>query len=316
MTFLELVRFAMREAGITQTDPEPQSLSNLTGLTLKFKNWISDAWADVQIENDQTELRREWFYTTINPRFYFDLDEAGFVQPFPGQKIVGLYSGCSCEVTNVIIVNNGLWADGTAQGFIEFQNFSGQPLDLEPFAIDGTTDTCCRFIRWGDYKLDDQVEMGTSWISNLEDVWWDTLRISGKASDNTIVGERPLPFIDYPRFVQRYDLNQCTLGFPVIVTETPDNGTRIALYPPPDKPYTIGGYYYKNNGSLVDDTDTPSGLKSMYHPMIAWRAVMYYGQYMQQPSIIAEAQMRYAVFKKKLDREYELPVTLRPFRLY
>lgn len=317
MTFLELVQKAMSEAGITQTDAVPNSLQNLTGLAAKFKVWTHDAWEDVKIENDQDEFVRAWFSATVNPRFYFDLPSAGLEQVFAGDTLIGQYSGCTFVVTNIIVVNGGLWVDGTAQGQIEFSNATGVPMDSEPLLIQGTSNVGLRWIKWGDYRLDDQTEMGVNYISNLEDVWWQTLKIADNASNpSPNIQERALPFIDYSQWSQCFDVNVITLGTPRFVTETPDDGTRIAFFPPCDRPYRLSGYYYKTVPELIEDDDVPEGLKSLYHPMIAWRALRYYAEYEQQAGILAQATRRYLSFKKKLDRECELPVVMVPRRLY
>lgn len=279
---------------------------------------MRDAWDEIKIENDQNEFTKAWFQSTVNPRFYFDLDQIGMTECFAGDTLVGQFSGCTFDVTNVIIVNGGLWADGTAQGFIEFENAEGTlPSDSEPMLIEASGEDSCRFLQWGDYRLDSQTEMGSGYVANLQDVWWQSLKIASVASATSPQGEVPLPYLDYSGFLQRFDTNAQTLGQPQIVTETPDDGTRIFFWPPPDQPYRIRGYYYKNIDSLINDTDTPDGLKAIYHPMIAWRAVMYYGQYEGgNQAIVSEAKSRYVVYKKKLDREGTLPVVMRPVRLW
>jgi hypothetical protein len=314
VNYLELTQAVFREAGISQTDAVPQTLTNLTGLSLKIKNWVSQAWQDIQVENDGAEFVREWFSTTLNPRFYFDLDQAGLQQVFAGDTLVGDTSGCTLDVTKVIIVNNGIWADGTAQGFIEYENLEGNPVDCETLNVDSTGDPACRFIRWGDYKLDSLTEMGTGYVENLLDVWWESAIITD-ASDDPAIGETALPFLDYSQFLQRYETN-VSPGKPILITETPDNGTRIFFYPPPDRPYRMRGYYFKTTPDLIEDTDEPQGFKSVYHPMIVWRALMYYGMYEQQPQIVEQAKARYAMYKKKLDREGNLPYVMVPRRLY
>jgi hypothetical protein len=143
-------------------------------------------------------------------------------------------------------------------------------------------------------------------------MWWDSLIIRRLSDDSS---EIPLGFINYSQFLQRYEVNQ-TPDFPVIATETPDGGTRIYLSPPPSEPVRIRGYYYKSLADLDSDEDEPVELKRLYHPMIAWRALMYYGQYNQQPQIEAQARTRYNLFKKKFDREGELPVVMVPVRLW
>ena len=316
MNFLDLVRFSINEAGISQTDAVPDTLDGVDGLVLHFKRWVQQAWEEIKIENDQGEFVTTWFQATLNPRFYFDLQSNSLSQVFAGDTLVGQYSGATMLVTNVIIINGGEWSDGTAQGQIEFVNCSGIPTPSEPLLIQASQLPACRFIRWGDYRLDDPDEMGVQCVTNLQDIWWKTLKISDVAADNFTTQQSPLIYQDFDDFNQRLDIRQ-TLGTPRLVTETPDDGTRLGFYPPLDRPYRIAGYYYKALPALIEDEDTPEGLKEFYHPMIAWRALGYYGEYEGgNPVIMGIAQKRYLLYKKKFDREGMQPVSFNYARLY
>lgn len=317
LTYLQLVQGALFEAGITQTTAEPQSLDNLTGMAQKFKRWVAQAWDDIRsLESNQAEFCRAWFQTTVNPRFYFDVTSSTWDEVFPGDVLVGSSSGCTLTVTAVRIVNNGLWADGTAQGLIDFENLTGSPEPSEDLVIESSGNTSCRFLQWGDYDLASETEMGEGYISNIEDIWWQSLKLSDVASTDYGITQRALPFLAYSQFVQNYDTNVITLGTPRIVTETPDDGMRIAFYPPPDRPYRLAGYYFTTDAGLVNDSDEPVGLKSLYHPMIIWKALMYYGEYEEQPGVLGRATQRYTAFKKRMDLEVEQPAIFVSKRLY
>lgn len=322
----------LREAGITQSVSEPQTLATLTGLSLKVKNWVAQAWEDFKLENDQSELTRDWFSTTVNPRVSFDIGFQTLRQPGIGDVLTGQTSGATISVVRTIITNGGSFGNRTAEGYIEFESLDGQPFPNEYFLgpiipspppLPGVPNPPAsrkgfRFLRFGDYKLDSQTEMGTGYISNLADVWWDTLVISDNPlyTANCTVRERSLQYVDFSRFSKNFDTNIQITSTPTLVTELPSDGARVFFYPPCDRPYLLSGYYYKKIPPLVLDTDVPVGLKDTYHPMIAWRALSYYGQYDIQPNVIQQAASRYQVFKKKFDREAELPVVLRPIKLY
>lgn len=316
MTFLELVQMALNEAGISQTDNLPTTLVGADGLVAHFAQWVQQAWDEIKIENDQGEFLTTWFQATLSPRFYFDTASPVSVPPLVGDVLVGQYSGATFTITNVINVNGGNWSDGTIQGQIEFINSSGLPVPSEILLEQITGVPTCRFLRWGDYRLDDANEMGNQCITDLQSIWWKTLKISDVAGANFTQQQIPLIYQDFDDFNQRLDYNQ-TLGTPRLVTETPDDGTRIGFYPPPDRPYRIGGYYYKTIPSFALDSDTPTGLKEFYHPMIAWRALGYYGDYEGgNQVIVALAARRYQLYKKKFDREGLQPVTFDYKRLY
>lgn len=330
MTYLELVQMTLREAGITQSVTEPQSLTGLTGLAAKVRGWVAQAWEDIKTENDQSELTREWFSTSIRPRVYFDLGFLMAREPTLS-KLIGQTSGATLYATKTIITNGGSFGNRTAEGYIEFESLVGTPFPNEIFLgpvipppppvpgapVPVPVRKGFRFLRFGDYKLDSAIEMGTGQVANLDDLWWDTLSISDDPQyGGKVVREQPLKYIDYSRWSKNFDTNVLTVGTPRLVTEMPSDGARVGLYPPPDRPYLLSGYYYKTIPPLVVDKDEPQGLKEKYHPMIAWRALSYYGQYELQANVVQQAATRYAVFKKKFDRESEIPVSLRSAPLY
>lgn len=317
MTFVELVQNAMRESGLTMTSPEPITLTGVTGITLKMKNWVQQAWEELQVENDDAEFRRSWFSTTIAPKFYFDLASNTWQQPSVGDTLTWEFSGTTCTVTNVVIINGGTWAGGTAQGFIEFANLSGVPMLREQIKITNIIGTPygCRFIEWGDYDLSSPTEMGDSAILDMEDVWWETFRLQSLATaSSNSMNEIPIDYVDYAGFMQLYDTGPMSLSLPVFVTQTPQG--RVKFFPPIGEGYNLHGHYTLDLIELVDDADTPYVLKQQYHPMIYWRAVWKYGEFEQQPMIASMAKERYGVYKKSFDREMRPPVVFRPAPLY
>jgi hypothetical protein len=50
MTYLELVQLAIRESGAREE--QPSTLVGVTGLALDFKNWVADAWYELQMEHE------------------------------------------------------------------------------------------------------------------------------------------------------------------------------------------------------------------------------------------------------------------------
>lgn len=318
MTYLELVQTAMKEAGITgigaANENIPQTLTGVTGMTARFKDWVAQAWLDIQIEQTESEFRKTWFSTTLRPRFYFDLTGSS-PTPVAGLVLTGPQSGATMTVTRVIVTNGGDFGPGTAQGIIEFSNpTGGNPFPRETLQSGGVD--VVRFIRYGDWRLSDADEMGDAVVADLEDLWWDTLKLSSTAADSSYRTELPIKFLDFSGFVQRYDLETTPLNTPLVVTETPDDGVRISTWPHPDREYSLQGYYYRDLYELVDDEDVPEGFKQMYHPMIVWRAVSYYGMYESQPIIKQMADQRYVVYKKRLDVESEIRMVFRPMALY
>lgn len=68
MNYLELVQESIRQSGAHLNPPD--SLSNIDGLSFLFKEWVSQAWKEIQLE------RRDW---------QFGIEESNyFVQPISG----------------------------------------------------------------------------------------------------------------------------------------------------------------------------------------------------------------------------------------
>ena len=90
---------------------------------------------------------------------------------------------------------------------------------------------------------------------------------------------------------------------------------RMYLYPTPDKVYTIEFTQPRVLQELQSEEDVPI-LPSEYHMMIVWRALMEYGFYHDDGSVLNKARAKYTLYKKRLE-SYEMPdVVLRTDSLY
>lgn len=59
MTYLELVQFAMRRAGVRED--MPSTLVGASGIVLDFAEWVNDAWEEIQIERENPP----WWFRTL-----------------------------------------------------------------------------------------------------------------------------------------------------------------------------------------------------------------------------------------------------------
>ena len=59
MTFLELVRFAMKRAGVRED--LPTTLVGATGIVDDFIDWVNDAWEELQIDREDPP----WWFRTL-----------------------------------------------------------------------------------------------------------------------------------------------------------------------------------------------------------------------------------------------------------
>jgi hypothetical protein len=73
----------------------------------------------------------------------------------------------------------------------------------------------------------------------------------------------------------------------------------VCLGPVPAAGYTVTGDYYKVATELVLDGDTP-GIQPMYHMMIVYRAMMYYGASEAAPEIYQEGEVEWRKMMARL----------------
>lgn len=103
--------------------------------------------------------------------------------------------------------------------------------------------------------------------------------------------EEPLKFVPWSTFDQLYDLSSAVPGTPRFITE--DNMGRWRFYPPLNRPYTVLFNYVREPQNLIGPTNTPKGLPEEYIDLIMWKALIYYGEYDEQPSVRSRAITNY-----------------------
>lgn len=95
---------------------------------------------------------------------------------------------------------------------------------------------------------------------------------------------------------------------PVVWAERPE--TRgILLGDVPDQAYTIRGRYQRGPQNLAIDADIPE-LPDRFHPLIVYRAMMYYGKYEAAPEVLAQGQEEFDRMMSDLEREQLPPMEI------
>ena len=129
--------------------------------------------------------------------------------------------------------------------------------------------------------------------------------------------ESPVDFVDYHYWRIHLDkLNPTAASKPIKYTITPDD--MIAFYPAPDQNYTVR-FDGLTNVEILDDTDdadTPTGIGSVYHDGIVWRAIMYYAAHFEDGAKLAEATDRYRPYQKFFEEREQEDVTLDTTAMY
>jgi hypothetical protein len=101
--------------------------------------------------------------------------------------------------------------------------------------------------------------------------------------------EMPVEYVDYDTYRRRYAYGNTRLqtGRPQVVTVAPDQS--LMFWPQPDDHYTIVGEQYRAPHILASDNDVPI-FAAQYHDAIMWRAMMFYGEFEGDGTVMATAQ--------------------------
>jgi hypothetical protein len=127
---------------------------------------------------------------------------------------------------------------------------------------------------------------------------------SGQSFGSTTYDQ--LAFVPYNKWL-RYGYNRpVAVGKPTKFTIANDGN--MAFYPPMDDRYHVFFEYYKTPQEFSAYSDTPTGLPSRFHDAIAWRALLYYGQYDGINRISQIAAERYKKYEYEMVRDL-LPET-------
>jgi hypothetical protein len=112
--------------------------------------------------------------------------------------------------------------------------------------------------------------------------------------------EQLLNFMEYTTFrnLYQYGNMRTTYARPVVVSIVPGVDKSLGFGSIPDQPYVITGEYYIRPVELSADTDEPT-IPERFHPMIVYRAMMFYGGYEAAPEVFQRGE---AEFKRLMNR--------------
>jgi hypothetical protein len=127
-------------------------------------------------------------------------------------------------------------------------------------------------------------------------------------------GEVPLPYVPWNVFRSQYDLSSAYPGMPRIITEDADG--RYRLYPAPYYKVSIKFDYIRQPQILSAYGDIPRGLDEDFVDLIMWRALIFYGEYDEQPSVVARATKNYKNLLSRLELKNRSKFRFQPRRLY
>lgn len=102
-----------------------------------------------------------------------------------------------------------------------------------------------------------------------------------------------LAWISYDawRNAYSYGAQQTVTTRPVAIAVGPNNS--ICVGPWPTSTYTLTGDYWRAPDVMSGNSDTPTDLPIQFQIAIVWRAMWYYGMYMNAPEVVARADRSY-----------------------
>ncbi len=298
MDFRTLTNEAIRESGITLDSISSGDFASPTDpMQVKMKNWVKQAWREIQMERNEWEYNSRDATLIISPRIYVELGDRA-TAPAAGY----LYTTNETDVDLEIVATttlSGAWASGTATAYLDVIEVSGNFKFNE--TVDETSPTIANTdvfnIRgWGRYDL-------ATLISGFSKPQLETFQIQSTGSstvqDNTSNPDiRDLQFTPWAEWNNQYETNGQT-GMPMLFTRTP-LGT-FDFWPRLDKQYVLKCTHTIAPAELSAHDDEPD-IPEQYQWGIIWRAVMLYSQYDRQPDVEMRAYKNYRFYKREMDR--------------
>jgi hypothetical protein len=324
MTYIDLVNFALRESGSTldqlTTSPTDTWTTPTDNLYTKFKQWVKQAWVDIQTDRRDWEYMQDTGVYLLKPRMHVyagrsNTDSATLwnsaavcLHDYTATPIL------TTDSTNAFTVVSGSIAAGTAtaEGYLTVLSFDEDFL-IEPgdeLSIDGDSVSRCFFKRWGYYDFSQTVGAGLDGISDLAEVDLGSMQITNR--DYSATQSQSSVSWDKIKYVNRNDWVRYGYDRPVSVAKphsfTTNRDGTYSFYPPPDDWYHLTFGYYRTPQEFSAAADTPTGLPARFHDAIAWRALLYYGQFDGINRIAQIAAERYKKFEYEMVRDL-LPET-------
>lgn len=300
-TFVQLVNDAIRESGADLD--AVTSFTALTSLQDTIKNYVAQAYKDVQLDRRAWEHKQKVANLIISPRVYVEAEAGSTYTPVANDVFTGDDSAASLTVLSVAQLISGTWAAGTAKAYINYSSLDGQWKFNELFdrTSPGATSNVFRVRGYGRYDLDNDVS--GLFIPDLNSF---TVQSTGGATAQANTADfDSTPVVYIPREHWPYDTYATvTYGKPAYFTRT--NEGHYDFWPRPDQQYVLRFYYESSIHELSATTDTQTEIPPDFQDVIVWRAVMYYADYDRKQELWRSARNRYNFYKLKME-EYLLP---------
>lgn len=299
MNALDLLNAVVRESGI---DLDSLSSSDWASppekMHQRIKEWVGQAWLEIQVERAEWEFMSRKGSFTIYPRVYVELGNRA-TAPAAGAE----YETDTTEATFTVLSTtllSGAWASGTAKAYIDYEDLDGT-FKFDEFADETTPVVAGNIFKirdWGAWDL-------STIITDLSEANTLNFTVQSTGSDTTqdnteAFDQNKLVFVPWETWVDNYEGPDAGTGMPQYFTIRP-NG-HYSFYPRPDEGYFVKFTYTAEPGTFTAYGDTPD-LADHLQPIIVWKALLYYAQYDRAGDVERRARERYRFYKRIMDRD-------------
>jgi len=306
MDFLQLCNRTISEAGV---ELDPLTVGNFASPSDPFynriKQYVRDAWFEIQMSRSEWEFKTRQAKTSIRPRITVingnrsipdPLDPlnplANLPAPPPADSIYEGDTTTKQFTVKAVTTLEGSWAAGTARAYLDLDNIDSagwvfgevfDEVDPDPLNVNVFQ------TKWyGQYDLivdtpgSFEINKGSFYLQDTD------------GSDR-----RRLQWVSWETFQQLANVGGSVFfGEPTFVTETSEG--KWDFFPRPAKQYTIWFEYVTTPQELTNDDDVPT-IPTEYHEAIVWRALMNYADYDEKPQVFARAERRYGFYRSNLE---------------
>lgn len=291
MNYLQLVNRTIFEAGVELDELTSGNFASPSDpMYRRFKNYVRDAWFELQMSRNEWEFKVKQAMVEIRPRVLVTNGNRTLAPP-----VDSVYEGDTSEnlfTVKAVTLLSGAWAAGTAQAYLDLDDLSanqwtfGETFDeVDP---DPANVNVFKLKWYGQYDLVEditdafEINKSSFYIQNVDGtnrrrlqwVSWETFQQMANASGSGFFGE------------------------PTFITETQEG--KWDVFPRPAIQQRIWFDYTAVPQELSAATDTPL-LPTEYHEIIIWQALMNYGDYDEKPQVFQRAERRMKRYQNVLE---------------
>lgn len=176
-----------------------------------------------------------------------------------------------------------------------------------------TTPNKCYVHSWKSFDFEHGENQDGDFVENVQEIDQTSFRMTDYYSGNPL-SEVPLTFVPWEIFRTQYDLTGAYPGLPRVVTK--DNVGRWRFYPHPYYRVTVSFDYSRKPQIITNWNDTIKGLNDDFVEVIMWKALVYFGEYDEQPSVASRATKNYKTMLGRLELKNREKFHFQPHRMW